>query len=59
MSSPQPKVTFEQLKQDPEIRAYIQKADETLFAIGYTEHSFAHVVKCAETSADISHAPFF
>ena len=53
MSSPQPKVTFEQLKQDPEIRAYIQKADETLFAIGYTEHSFAHVVKCAETAADI------
>ena len=36
-------ITYEQVKQDPAIRAYISKADESLVALGYTEHSFAHV----------------
>ncbi|MGI6689140.1 MAG: HD domain-containing protein [Christensenellales bacterium] len=43
-------VTFEQVKQNPAIRAYIKKADESLIALGYTEHSFAHSGKSAETA---------
>ena len=36
-------VTPEQVRQDEAIKIYIQKADESLMALGYTEHSFAHV----------------
>ncbi len=46
-------VTFEQIKKNKNIRAYISKADESLIALGYTEHSFAHVTRVAETSAYI------
>ncbi len=42
-------ITYEQIKQNDAIRTYIQKADESLAALGYTEHSFAHVTKVAET----------
>lgn len=41
-------VTFEQIKADPSIRTYIQRADESLAYMGYTEHSFAHVGRVAE-----------
>lgn len=41
-------ITYEQIKQNDAIRTYIQKADESLAALGYTEHSFAHVTKVAE-----------
>ena len=44
-------VTFE--KNDEAVRAYISAADESLVALGYTEHSFAHVVKVAECAGDI------
>lgn len=40
-------ITAEQIKSSPVIRTYIQKADESLTALGYTEHSFAHVTKVA------------
>lgn len=40
-------ITAEQVKNSPVIRTYIQKADESLTALGYTEHSFAHVTKVA------------
>ena len=43
-------VTFEEIKQDPDIRTYIKKADESLIALGFTEHSFAHVGLVAENS---------
>ena len=46
-------VTFEDVKNNPDIRAYISKADESLIAMGYTEHSFAHVTKVAATAAEI------
>jgi hypothetical protein len=46
-------ITFEQVKKNPAIRAYIKKADETLIALGFTEHSFAHVAKAAETAKRI------
>lgn len=40
-------ITYLQIKKDPTIREYIQRADESLRALGYTEHSFAHVEKVA------------
>ena len=40
-------ITAEQVKNNPVIRTYIQNADESLTALGYTEHSFAHVTKVA------------
>ncbi len=45
--------TFEEIKNNEAIRTYIQKADESLIALGYTEHSFAHVTKVAETAGFI------
>ena len=36
-------VTYDSIKNDPAIREYIKSADESLLALGYTEHSFAHV----------------
>ena len=46
-------VTYEQVRDNPDIRTYIQRADESLTALGYTEHSFAHVTVVAETAAYI------
>ena len=41
-------ITVEQVRNNPQVRTYIQKADEALAALGYTEHSFAHVGKVAK-----------
>ena len=49
-------LTYEELKKSPEIRTYIQRADESLKALGFTEHSFAHVAKVAETAGYILEA---
>ena len=46
-------VTYKQVRENPDIRTYIQRADESLIALGYTEHSFAHVTVVAETAAYI------
>ena len=46
-------VSYEQIKNDKAIRAYIKAADESLSALGYTEHSFAHTVKVAEDAGEI------
>ncbi len=42
------KITPETIRQNEDIRVYIACADESLKAMGYTEHSFAHVIKVAE-----------
>lgn len=34
-------VTYAYIRQNPDIREYIRRADMSLAAIGYTEHSFA------------------
>ena len=44
-------VTYESVKNDKSIRAYISAADDSLRALGFTEHSFAHVIKVAEDAA--------
>ena len=36
-------LTFNEIKNDPAIKEYIKRADESLLALGYTEHSFAHI----------------
>ena len=36
-------ITLEQVKKSEEITSYIRKADESLSALGFTEHSFAQV----------------
>ena len=46
-------MTFESIKNNSDIQTYITKADESLMALGYTEHSFAHVGKVAECAACI------
>ena len=46
-------ITFEEIKKDPGIRTYIQKADESLINLGFTEHSFAHVARCAEMASGL------
>lgn len=47
------KVTYQDVINDEAVKTYIQKADETLIALGYTEHSFPHVKKVAELAAEI------
>ena len=46
-------VTYEQIKQDELINTYIRQADESMRAMGFTEHSFAHVTKCAQTASGL------
>lgn len=44
---------YQKLKHDENIRTYITCADESLRALGYTEHSFAHVTRVAETASSL------
>lgn len=46
-------ISFEDVKNSEAIKAYIKAADESLAALGYTEHNFAHVGKVAESAARI------
>ena len=43
-------ITFKEISTNQEIRTYISKADDCLNALGYTEHSFAHVGKVASNA---------
>lgn len=44
-------VTYEMIRKSDEINTYIRQADASLIALGYTEHSFAHVTRCAATAS--------
>ena len=46
-------ICFNDIRKNEAIRAYINAADASLSALGYTEHSFAHVTKVAENAATI------
>ena len=46
-------LTYQQITQSQAIKTYIIRADESLDALGYTEHSFAHVMHVAETAGYI------
>ena len=45
--------TFEQIRKDEKIKTYIKKADESLAALGFTEHSFPHVLRVADFAGNI------
>lgn len=46
-------IGYKELRENPEVKTYITRADESLKALGFTEHSFAHVTRVAETAAYI------
>ncbi len=46
-------ITYDEIINNKEINTYIEKADESLIALGYTEHSFPHVTKVARDAAYI------
>ena len=46
-------MTFEQVRKDHTVRVYISQADAALKALGFTEHSFAHVTMVADRAASI------
>ena len=43
-------VSIDDIKNNEDIKTYITQADQSLVALGFTEHSFAHVTRVAETS---------
>ena len=43
-------VTFNEIKHNQTIRCYIDEADRSLRALGFTEHSYAHVTKKKKTA---------
>jgi metal-dependent HD superfamily phosphatase/phosphodiesterase len=46
-------LTYQDISRDPQIRAYIELADKTMRAMGYTEHSFAHTERTAKIAHDL------
>ena len=46
-------LTYEQVTNSDAIKTYIIRADESLAALGFTEHSFAHVMHVAEKAGYI------
>ena len=46
-------LTYEEITKSEAIRTYIIRADESLGALGFTEHSFAHVIHVAEMAGYI------
>ncbi len=47
------KIAFDDIYNNTEIQLYIRKADESMRAMGYTEHSFAHVGRVANWAQEI------
>ena len=46
-------ITWQDVVNDTAVKTYIQKADESLIALGYTEHSFTHVGRVAQVAGEI------
>ena len=46
-------INYEEIRKNEDIRTYIAEADASLAALGFTEHSFAHVTHVAETAGYI------
>ncbi len=46
-------ITYESIRKDEAVRIYITRADESLAALGFTEHSFPHVCHVAQMAGDI------
>ncbi len=48
-------ITYDSLRHDNDIKTYIERADSALGALGYTEHSYAHVGRVAQVAGDLLH----
>ena len=46
-------ITFDDIRANDEIRAYIAKGHANLGVLGFTEHGSSHAMKTAKTAADI------
>ena len=46
-------MTYDQIRTDKAVNVYIAQADASLNALGFTEHSFAHVTKVAQIAGYI------
>ena len=46
-------ITFNEIKNNKDIRTLISAADQSLAALGFTDHSFAHVGLVSERAGDI------
>ena len=46
-------ISYENIINDEAVKSYITSADESLAALGFTEHSFTHVLHVAETAGYI------
>lgn len=46
-------MTFDEIRKDEAVRVYIAQADASMEALGFTEHSFAHVGHVAQMAGDI------
>ena len=49
-------ITFEDIRHNEEVNTYIRMADRTMVAMGFTEHSFAHMTKIAVEAGHILEA---
>ena len=47
------KLSFKDILASEEIRTYIKQSDATLLSMGYTEHSFPHVMRVADYASKI------
>ncbi|MBO5904047.1 MAG: HD domain-containing protein [Clostridia bacterium] len=46
-------LSYEEIRKNESIRTYIREADKSLEALGYTEHSFAHVTMVAKGAGEL------
>ncbi len=46
-------MTYSEIRSNEAVRTYIKEADASLLALGYTEHSFAHVTCVAERAGEL------
>ena len=46
-------MTFDEVRKDEAVKVYITQADASMEALGFTEHSFAHVSRVAHIASDI------
>lgn len=46
-------MTFDKVKESEKIKIFIKKADEYLEALGFTEHSFPHVMRVSDVAGNI------
>ena len=46
-------ITFKEIRENEEIKTYIKRADLSLERMGFTEHSFAHVMRVSKSAGDM------